>query len=151
MRPVFYQGAYGEAVTYEPELLPSLLHPIKWWRGLSALLDSRDEREAMNAWAKRRAAVDAAERRAELVLHDWMTPEQRRTWRSRGWFEVRSNKGNLWRIRQGSMGNVLEMGPFRHHAWCAAPVGVPPADEYLAQALMIMSDEAKFKSIANMM
>lgn len=151
MRPVFYQGAYGQAVTYEPEKLPSLLrHPIQKWRAVCAAVASDMERERLKDWRYNQELKNDARRAARKLLRNWMTPEQRITWETRGWFDVTGSLGNGYRIHQSWTGNVQEKGR-RGRRWCGYPRGLPDEDMYLAQALAIMSDEKAFKKIANPM
>lgn len=93
-----------------------------------------------------------AKAKAEQLLLDWMTPAQRKMWAKNGYFHVRGNKRNKYQICGNSItGNVYQLNKWdtRVACFCASVPGVPAADTWLAQALMLKADEDKFRRIAN--
>lgn len=97
---------------------------------------------------------EAAKGRAEELLLSMLTDEQARTYKEKGWFEVRGSKGGRWRIRnRGQSGNVdlmPEIGEEREATYCAHPPEyLPDADAQLAQMLHLVTDEEGFVKVAN--
>lgn len=105
-------------------------------------------------YAERRRVRAVASARAEELLLSLLSPEQARTWREHGWFEVQGSRGGRWRIRnRGQSGNVdlmPEIGQERLATYCAHPPdGLPDADAHLAQMLHLATDEDGFRRVAN--
>jgi hypothetical protein len=88
--------------------------------------------------AKRRSTP---EQRADALLKEWLSPEQRFTLHKYGFFEVRgSHTGKCYRIRRGRNMNIYEVGTGRPRVaiWCFGPVGhLPLGDVMLAQKLAL--------------
>ena len=98
---------------------------------------------------------DAAKRAEELLL-EHLTEEQRKTVRDKGWFIVEGGKSGIkYRIRtkNGTMGNVDVMKKDKvTHRLCAHidhAAGTPHADHLLAQKLMLEIEEDRFIKLAN--
>jgi hypothetical protein len=83
----------------------------------------------------------------------WMSEDQRKTYEEYRWFSVTASDGSPWRIiADGSQsGNVLELDENGEavRSYCAHPGSLVPAETYLAQSLVIMTDVARFKAVAN--
>ena len=99
-------------------------------------------RRTMAALARRRQA----RRRAEALLLDWLSPDQRRQYQARGWFEVTTPRGYRYRVLRGG---VVRLDP-RGSAYCIeATSPVPAADEMLANKLLLETDERRFLATAH--
>ena len=69
------------------------------------------------------------EQRADALLKEWLSPEQRSTLHKYGFFEVRgSHTGKCYRIRRGRNMNIYEVGtgqtavvPHFLYSWAALP------------------------------
>lgn len=101
---------------------------------------------------QRRAQVMAEERAMGIFLHT-LTEEERASYEKEKCIYVRGNRGRRYRIRcAGQSGNVEwldESGQMRGK-FCAHPGGyVPDPDAWLAQKLVLMTDEDSFLGIAN--
>jgi hypothetical protein len=100
---------------------------------------------------RRRAQVTA---RAEALLLSLLDEAQARAYTELGWFEVRGSAGGRFRIRRhGQAGNVDELEPAsdkRIASYCIHPSGAfPDADAHVAQYLALVTDERRFREIAN--
>lgn len=95
-----------------------------------------------------------ARRTAKQLLLRFLTPEQRNKLEQHGYFDVRGSRtGHVYRIRQGSHGNIFKMhedGQRMIAKYCGQPEGVPTEDMMLAQKLQIECDEDGFLAKANM-
>jgi hypothetical protein len=115
------------------------------------------ERQAAEHAARReenRREREAARERALELLGYVLTEEQMTSYQEKGWFEVISNKGRRFRIRDnGVAGNVdlmPEIGEQREATYCAHPPGgLPDPDVHAAQALALATDEESFLQVAN--
>lgn len=117
-------------------------------------------------------ADEQAELKALALLLSHLTLEQEDSYERHGYFDVKGSDGNWYRIRKDRAYNVLEMDhmqQFGRVKWCAFPhirpvrprpgifaynphdpsYQLPMGDQLLAQKLMIETDVARFKSIAN--
>jgi len=84
--------------------------------------------------------------RAEALLWAWLSPAQRRQYRTRRWFEVTTTSGRRYRILRGG---VVRLDP-RGSAYCIeATSSVPVADEMLANKLLLETDERRFLATAH--
>lgn len=113
------------------------------------------ERARLDAEARERSARIAAEAaaardRAEQLLVEHLTPQQREQLRANGYFEVEV-AGKTYRIRRGRAGNVRQVIEGREKLQlCIHPTEmVPDADTMLAQKLLLEADEESFLRIAN--
>jgi len=111
-----------------------------------------EQRYRRNAEVNRKAAHD----RAEKLLLDYLTPEQRETYRRYGWFVVRGQSGNHYSIwkNNGLYCNICELGEYGQivSRLCAhAAINVPMGDHLLTQKLMLEHHEAEFQRVANRM
>jgi hypothetical protein len=83
----------------------------------------------------------------------WMSGEQRKTYEEYQWFSLTASDGTPWRIvADGSQsGNVLELDGNGEvvRSYCAHPRASLAPETYLAQALAIITDVARFKMVAN--
>ena len=94
----------------------------------------------------------AATARAYELLDSMLNDAQRRTLKKEGWFDVRSQFGNLYRIHRGSHGNIERLDPAtmeRVETWCVQPTGVPAGDAMLIQKLMLETHEEELFRTAN--
>jgi hypothetical protein len=138
------QEAYRRAVAEhnEQEML----------RRLSSRWAAREQLEQRHREEHERR--QAATERANGLLLEHLTPEQRETFTSRGWFVVVGGKtGTRYRVRGGTLtGNVDVMhGEKVRHRLCAhVPTGrVPMGDQLLAQKITLELAEDDFLRIAN--
>jgi hypothetical protein len=121
---------------------------VVWWAigmagvvGLACCL-LEPVRRSKAALARRRQA----RRRAEALLVGWLSPDQRRQYRARGWFEVTTARGYRYRVLRGG---VVRLDP-RGSAYCIeATSPVPVADEMLANKLLLETDERRFLATAH--
>ncbi|MBI2319066.1 MAG: hypothetical protein HYU75_19240 [Betaproteobacteria bacterium] len=98
----------------------------------------------------------AAPDRAEQLLLEYLTPEQRGTYWRYGRFIVRGQSGRRYSVwaRDPLYCNVCELGDHGQILWrlCAhAAIDVPVGDHLLTQKLMLEHHEAEFRRIANRM
>jgi hypothetical protein len=93
------------------------------------------------------------EQKADALLKEWLSPEQRSTLHKYGFFEVRgSHTGKCYRIRRGRNMNIYEVdtGQTQVAIWCFGPVGhLPLGDVMLAQKLALETDEQAALAVAN--
>ena len=84
--------------------------------------------------------------RAEALLWAWLSPAQRKQYRTRRWFEVTTSSGRRDRVLRGG---VVRVDP-RGSAYCIeATSPVPVADEMLANKLLLETDERRFLATAH--
>jgi hypothetical protein len=84
--------------------------------------------------------------RAEALLWAWLSPAQRKQYRTRRWFEVTTSSDRRYRILRGA---VVRLDP-RGSAYCIeATSSVPVADEMLANKLLLETDERRFLATAH--
>jgi hypothetical protein len=92
--------------------------------------------------------------RAELLLAQHLTDEQRRDRETKGFFLVETKSGRRYRVEKNSQaGNVKLVNPEGKDIakFCIHPSeAVPNADAHLAQKLMLLLDEETFIRTANM-
>jgi hypothetical protein len=108
------------------------------------------------AIVRRRTKVAAlrrrvAERRAEALLVEHLTPEQRDDWERMKTFRVIGSEGRVYRIRRGIAGNIERYeGERRVEQLCVHINGTyPVADNLLTQKLALEYDEADVRRTAN--
>jgi hypothetical protein len=84
--------------------------------------------------------------RAEALLWAWLSPIQRKQYRTRRWFEVTTASGRRYRVLPRA---VVRLRP-RGSAYCIeATSPVPVADEMLANKLLLETDERRFLATAH--
>lgn len=88
--------------------------------------------------------------RARKLLMSALSHSQQATYSLHGYFDVAVG-GTVYRIHQGTHGNVRELGGDgrEKYLWCAQPDHVPAEDAMLAQMLLLRHDEAAFRRVAN--
>lgn len=97
--------------------------------------------------------IDAANKKALALLHEWLTPEQAVQYKEHQHFEVMgSDTGKRYRICHGSQMNVYELGnngkPVRGH--CFTPEGgLAAGDAMLAQKVALETFELEALAKAN--
>lgn len=108
----------------------------------------RAERDA--TYQRLQAEEAEAKNKAEKLLVEHLTPPQRESLRTHGYFDVQV-AGKTYRIRRGQHGNVrLLDGAREKYSYCIQPEGYcPDADAMLAQKFLLENDEAAFLRIAN--
>jgi len=75
-----------------------------------------------------------------------LTPDQRESLENRNWFDVTGSEGGSYRIYCTSCTSNVVKGSW---SYCAGPAGdLPPSDFWLAQKLLIESDEKQFLAVA---
>ena len=102
--------------------------------------------------AQERKALEEADRRAEELLVAHLDKEQRKQYRTEKKFKVVGGDGALFEIGSAWSSNVREMTPDGKHIarFCIHPrESVPIPDLLLAQKLMLETDPAEFRKIAN--
>lgn len=133
---------------------------------LGALTPAQQEQHQREHDAQRAARLEA-DRKAEELLLRHLTPAQRAEYQSTGSFCVKLDSGALYRIKKGRSGNVELAAPeplvegasdARRAAnrfvpierFCIHPIEqVPDCDTMLAQKLLLETDEATFRRVAN--
>lgn len=99
--------------------------------------------------------IDAAARRAEDLLRQNLTDEQREDLEKKNCFYLESlgkdGKRRRYRIDRGTHGNVklLDDKGSIVGTYCVQPDNVPAADAMLAQKLWLETDEEAFRKVAN--
>ena len=84
--------------------------------------------------------------RAEALLWAWLSPAQRRQYRTWRWFEVTTASGRRYRIQQHW---IVRVNP-RGSAYCIeATSPVPVADTMLANKLLLETNERRFLATAH--
>jgi hypothetical protein len=84
--------------------------------------------------------------RAEALLWAWLSPAQRRQYRTRRWFEVTTASGRRYRVLPRA---VVRLHP-RGSGYCIeATSPVPVADEMLANKLLLETDERRVLATAH--
>lgn len=103
--------------------------------------------------AERTRVATTARERAEELLTEMLSDEQRNTREQFGWFAVRgSASGRTYRIAGGTVNNVSRLsedGTVRDRVLCAHPPDIPDADCHLAQMLLLVTDEEAFVRVSN--
>ena len=92
-----------------------------------------------------------AEKKAEILLRQLLTPEQQETLDQKKCFYLHSG-GKKYRIERGRTGNVKLVDERDQvlESYCIHPqVNCPDADTMLAQKLLIETDLEKFERVAN--
>lgn len=111
----------------------------------------QDHERAVQRMCELHAAELAAKKRAEALLLENISADQRRDLGERGHFFVTAKSGKRYRIDRHIHGNVYEVNEVgtRVRRYCAQPGGVPADDAILAQKLALETDEAAFLRVAN--
>lgn len=109
--------------------------------------------EDMERAAERTREATAARARAEELLIEMLSDEQRATYEQQQWFAVRgSESGRVYRIGRGTVNNVSRLSADEQNidrVLCAHPPEIPDADCHLAQMLLLVTNESEFVRIAN--
>src|SRR5512132_278251 len=87
-----------------------------------------------------------ARRRGEALLWAWLSAGQRKQYRARRWFEVRTASGRRYRILRGG---VVRIDPHGSGYCIEATSPVPVADEMLANKLLLETNERRFLATAH--
>jgi len=109
------------------------------------------EREAERVRLAEAAEHDKkAQARAEELLFLFLTPEQQKMYKEKGYFDTEVND-KQYRLYKGRAGNVRKIENGKEvDKLCAHPVpSLPDADNVLAQFLALHTDEAAFNQLAN--
>ena len=121
------------------------LGPYQWW------YDAR--LRAIGRLFIAGGAKDEAEIRGRRLLRRWLSPEQRKQFDARGYFEtVGCRTGRRYRIHYAFCQNVIEIDADGKpgSGWCFAPEGsLAPGDVMLAQKIALETMERKALTIAN--
>jgi hypothetical protein len=100
-----------------------------------------------------RARSKQAEEKAVALLWEWLTPEQKKQWRSGGVFEVIGcDTGTRYLITYASVMNVhqLDEAGLSVAQWCFVPKGdLAPGDVLLAQKIALETMERDVLALAN--
>jgi len=93
------------------------------------------------------------EKRAAMLLCDWLSPSQRAQYEHKRYFEVRgSASGKRYRICQGRIGNIIELDERGGMVatLCFLPEGdLASGDIMLAQKIALEADELAAVRVAN--
>jgi len=110
--------------------------------------DMETYRRAQDA---RLQAQKLADQKAEQLLKENLSDEQRKEYESDSKFLVEAKSGRKYEIVKGTHGNVflLDENGKRVQKFCVQPAGVPVGDANLAQKLWIEADEDEFVRRAN--
>lgn len=117
---------------------------------LAAQLRRQEERD--RTWTEQQRRINLARQSAEELLLSCLTPEQAALYTTDRRFIVDSELGNVYEINcNGISGNVhlLDNQGRRVASCCIHPTGLPAPDVWLAQKLMLETDERSFSRIAN--
>lgn len=99
----------------------------------------------------RQAKEAAAKQRAEKLLFETLTPQQKEDLTKKGSFYLHTQSGRKYRIDRHTHGNVYLYDEKDRivRKFCAQPSGVPADDAILAQKLALETDEDSFLRVAN--
>jgi len=100
---------------------------------------------------RHRELAESAER-AEALLTECLSPNQRKQYDKHRFFHVKAASGSIYRIMHGITGNVsvVRPGKGQHRgSYCVHPYDVPVGDVMLAQKFWLEHDEEEFKRVAN--
>lgn len=114
--------------------------------------DKREARRYREQREAEAAAREVAYKRAMGLLMSFLNPEQRECLKERQYFLVKAKSGRLYRIDEGTHGNVKVIHPTTKkilETLCIQPNGVPAGDAMLSQMLMIETSEELFRRHAN--
>lgn len=116
---------------------------------VQAELLARRERERVAAEAAFKKQEAAA--RAEKLLFETLTPQQKEDIAKKGSFYLFTKSGRKYRIDRHTHGNVYLYDEKDRivRKLCAQPSGVPTDDAILAQKLALEADEDSFLRVAN--
>jgi hypothetical protein len=91
--------------------------------------------------------------RAETLLKEWLSPEQRGCYERFRYFDVvGSDTGTRYRIHHGTQTNIEELSHTGHHVckWCFVPEGdLVAGDVMLAQKIALETNERGALSVAH--
>lgn len=113
------------------------------------------ELKRQQEWEKQRLEREAeqlaAKQKAEKLLLDNLSAEQRETLVKRGFFYLHLQNGKKYRLDRHTHGNVYLVDEANRvlKKFCAQPNGVPVDDAILAQKLTLELDEPAFLRVAN--
>jgi hypothetical protein len=94
--------------------------------------------------------MNKADKRAEVLLRQCLSPEQLSEFEANKAFFVQSSTGKTYLIGQGLNHNVsLIKNGERTVTYCAGPEGVPWGDYALSQKLWLENDEEAFLRVSN--
>ena len=103
-------------------------------------------------WLLEAGRVHEPERRGLALLREWLSPEQREQFDTRGYFDViGSHTGRRYRIRRGTATNVYELNEFDRPLTgrCFMPRdGLPAGDVMLVQKIALENDEQSALMVA---
>lgn len=89
------------------------------------------------------------EDRARALLISLLTKRQRESYEAHGWFEVRGSDKGHYRLGRGITPGRYEGGRLVERLCIHPSYGYPTGDEVAAQKLLVETDEATFRRIAN--
>jgi hypothetical protein len=100
----------------------------------------------------RRALELESNARGLMLLKNWLSPVQLRSYEEHGYFEVvGSDSGVIYRIHHGKQANVEQLDCMGQSvcAWCFVPVGdLVPGDVMLAQKITLETNERAALAVA---
>jgi len=111
----------------------------------------RREAEERVKKAEIRAKLEKEARiRAELLLMEFLDPQQRADLIERNYFQMKTGKGNVYRIYRGAHANVYRLNDKGESIenLCAQPPNLPAEDVMLVQMLALQNDEEGYRKNA---
>ena len=102
-------------------------------------------------WTRLSPFRESPEARSRKLLRHFLTKDQAKTLKRKGWFTVRAKSGREYQIRPDLRYSYITEND---GGWCFLVYGpdyyyVPEADQALAAMLLIQADEALFRETAN--
>lgn len=159
---IYTTGTWPSSWVYPQTIYDYQVQPVYEPLVLTPAQQRANEAEARRGIERRRRqrAAEArtevsAQRKAERLLLQHLTSEQRDEYTRLKRFTVIGSDGRLYRVNRGRTGNVelieaTNEGVFALERFCIHPSErVPDEDTMLAQKLLIESDLAAFRRIAN--
>lgn len=110
------------------------------------------EAELTVKYEREKTARILAEQKAEILLRQMLTPEQKESLEQKKCFFLHTPDGKKFRIDRGRTGNVKLVNARDEviESYCIHPkIACPDADTMLAQKLLIETDLEQFERVAN--
>jgi hypothetical protein len=146
---------WSVAPTWQPQL--QQLTSFMTAGNTGSMPDSPAQRQAQEEGLRAaREESEQARLQARRLLAACLSRDQRRELHAAGAFHVVGSEGRRYLIHRGQVRNVLELDDKgRPRArWCGHPdprvEPTPDEDAMLAQKLLIETDEARFRDVANL-
>jgi hypothetical protein len=130
-------------------MIAMVLFLLVWClKGLVAFREIRRQRQGKS----RNALALEANARGLMLLKNWLSPAQLRSYEKYEYFEViGSDSGGIYRIHHGKQANVEQLNSRGQPvcAWCFLPEGdLVPGDIMLAQKIALETNEREALAVA---